>query len=34
MPRLSSSCINQIISRRLPAYRHHRRSGSYAIPLR
>lgn len=34
MPRLSSSCINQIISRRLPVYRHHRRSDSYAIPPR
>lgn len=30
MPRLSSSCISQIISRRFSAYCHHRRSDSYS----
>lgn len=34
MPRLSSSCISQIISRRFPADCHHRQSDSYAIPPR
>ncbi len=34
MPRLSSSCISQIISRRFLLICHHRRSDSYAIPPR
>nr|DAG51558.1 MAG TPA: hypothetical protein [Caudoviricetes sp.] len=34
MPRLSSSCISQIISRCFPADCHHRQSDSYAIPPR